>query len=89
MESTTLSTVLSVRSFIVLREVVLCADPSGLCSGPSNLGILLYCQFIISNALAQHSSRHFLSSLDALAGSSPFETFSGAATLLTTQTYIF
>ena len=38
-------------------------------------GIFLYCQFVISNALAQHSSRHFLSSLDALAGSPPFESF--------------
>ena len=56
-------------------------------SGVHSLSPRHHCHFIISNALAQHFSRHFSSSLDAFAGS--FGTFSGAATLLTTQAYIF
>ena len=52
-------------------------------------GIFVYCQFIILNVLAQHFSLHFSSSLDTLAGSSPFGTFSDADTFLTKQTYIF
>ena len=51
-------------------------------------GIFLYCQFIISNSLARFLSRHFSSSLDTLAESSPFGTFPDTDTLLTKYSYI-
>ena len=70
-------------------EVVLCADPGGPCSGPSNLGII----FVLSIYHVEHSCSAFVASfsspLDALAVSSPFGSVSGADTLLTTQAYIF
>eukprot|EP00001_Collodictyon_triciliatum_P173886 30900_1 len=48
--------------FLSSGEVVLCADPGGLCSGPYQIwGFFLYCHFIISNALAQLLSRIFVS----------------------------
>ena len=57
-------------------ERLLCVLTRAVCARVHQIwGIFLYCQFVISNALAQHSSRHFLSSLDALPGSSPFESF--------------
>jgi hypothetical protein len=70
-------------------EVALCSDPDGLCSGPSNLGIIL----LLSIYHFEHSCSAFVASfsspLAALAGSSPFASVSGADTLLTTQTYRF
>ena len=50
-------------------------------------------RFLLSICHLKHScsslSRHFSSSLDTLAGSSPFGTFSDVDILLTTQDYIF
>ncbi len=70
-------------------EVVLCADPDGLCSGPSNLGII----FVLSIYHFEHSCSAFVASfsspLDALAVSSPFGSVSDVDTLITTQAYIF
>jgi len=62
--------------FLSSGEVVLCADPGGLCSGPSQIwGFFLYCHFIISNALAQLLSRHFRLLWPLLQGAHPLHLF--------------
>ncbi len=74
MESTT-STVLSVRSFFVLRRGCSVCRPGRAVLGSFKFGDFLYCQFIISTALAQLLSRHFRLLWTLLQGAHPLDLF--------------
>ena len=75
--------------FLSSGEVVLCADPGGLCSGPSQIWGFFILSFYHFERSCSAFVASFSSPLDALAVSPPFGTVSGADTLLTTQVYIF